>query len=258
MISARTAPPRKTMCFRRGGSSIRILKFCIARTQGSVAFQCEIERGDLPGVDLRRRLAPASGRAASSPFLAVMGDRGTCLIRRKVRCVCIARFGCRPLLLGWFGIEVLAEEGLRWRTDVVRTGQLTCHAGLLHIDEVRLHHAFRSLISLRANFNHTPVRQLSRLINTARHSTPRDLQYNSPRAPSSPRTTSYPDPNHNYAPISPVLTPSPQNPPHITKLLLDLPDRLEIRRPFKRVPTHQEQLDQVPGDVSARHIQSAR
>lgn len=27
MMSARTAPPRKTMCFRRGGSSMRILKF---------------------------------------------------------------------------------------------------------------------------------------------------------------------------------------------------------------------------------------
>ena len=27
MISARTAPPRKTMCFLRGGSSIRILNF---------------------------------------------------------------------------------------------------------------------------------------------------------------------------------------------------------------------------------------
>ena len=28
MMSASTAPPRKTMCFRRGGSSIRILNFC--------------------------------------------------------------------------------------------------------------------------------------------------------------------------------------------------------------------------------------
>ena len=27
MISAKTAPPRNTMCFRRGGSSMRILKF---------------------------------------------------------------------------------------------------------------------------------------------------------------------------------------------------------------------------------------
>jgi len=27
MISARTAPPRNTMCFRRGGSSMRILNF---------------------------------------------------------------------------------------------------------------------------------------------------------------------------------------------------------------------------------------
>ena len=28
MMSARTEPPRKTMCLRRGGSSIRILNFC--------------------------------------------------------------------------------------------------------------------------------------------------------------------------------------------------------------------------------------
>jgi hypothetical protein len=27
MMSAKTAPPRKTMCFRRGGSSMRILNF---------------------------------------------------------------------------------------------------------------------------------------------------------------------------------------------------------------------------------------
>ena len=32
MISARTAPPRNTICFRRGGSSILILNFCIFNT----------------------------------------------------------------------------------------------------------------------------------------------------------------------------------------------------------------------------------
>jgi hypothetical protein len=32
MMSANTAPPKKTMCFRRGGSSILILNFCIKDT----------------------------------------------------------------------------------------------------------------------------------------------------------------------------------------------------------------------------------
>ena len=43
--------------------------------------------------------------------------------------------------------------------------------------------------------------------------------------------------------------------PHVAQLLLDLPDRFEIRRPLERVSAHQEQLDQVPRDVPSGHIE---
>lgn len=43
---------------------------------------------------------------------------------------------------------------------------------------------------------------------------------------------------------------------HVAELLLDLPHRLEVRRPVQRVSPSQQQRDQVAGDVSPGHVES--
>lgn len=40
MMLASTAPPMNTMCLRRGGSSIRILNFCVGRENSSEETAC--------------------------------------------------------------------------------------------------------------------------------------------------------------------------------------------------------------------------
>ena len=46
--------------------------------------------------------------------------------------------------------------------------------------------------------------------------------------------------------------------PDVAKLFLDLPDGLEIGRAVKRVPAHEQKLDQVPRDVAPGDIEPPR
>lgn len=60
MMSASTAPPRNTMCFRLGGSSIRILNFCDTRGRDIDTIKVH----DTAGCSLNERLH-VDGRPAS-------------------------------------------------------------------------------------------------------------------------------------------------------------------------------------------------
>ncbi len=116
MISASTAPPRKTMCFRRGGSSIRILKFCgkadVSIPLDTLAAPAKLEQEymDKPSTEMCLHPKPLSNTTASSPFLVSRASRDTWMTRQKGRCACTARIGCLLLLAELSGKGVLRGQ----------------------------------------------------------------------------------------------------------------------------------------------------
>ena len=108
IMSAKTAPPRKTICFRRGGSSIRILKFCIPdklpdeRSRGLAKKEL-----DTPLTETYLQQGPLSSRAASFPFRVARASRGTSKSRQTIRYACKALNECRPPPVVSSGIAAL-------------------------------------------------------------------------------------------------------------------------------------------------------
>jgi hypothetical protein len=134
MMSASTAPPRNTACFRRGGSSIRILNFCACRQRALRAYAHTTHV---------QALWVAVEDASEVQLLHLLLEP-----RREAR-VHAAPAGEDDVLIE-LGADVdgggldRLEEHLRY-------------ARLLDVDEVRLEHALRRLITLRTDLDRAPV-----------------------------------------------------------------------------------------------------
>lgn len=122
MISAKTAPPKKTICLRRGGSSIRILNFCRQKTthtpnQSRMAIPEEgwvQDRDQTLKEEMRWRryrvywrwvfqdLIRALGwdRAVSFPFQVDWADQDTYSSHPKGQCVYRVPIGCQRVRFG--------------------------------------------------------------------------------------------------------------------------------------------------------------
>ena len=75
MISANTAPPKNTMCFRRGGSSILILNFCKGFIQASHSESKTRRRQRKP--TFKRVGSPFSTRVRYSCFISFSRREGS-------------------------------------------------------------------------------------------------------------------------------------------------------------------------------------
>jgi len=91
MISASTAPPKKTMCLRRGGSSIRILKFYSRKKKGN-------DKGNAsPSISMSARYSISLGeQLVQRPFKhRLTRKRSTSPLRTSVKYNCLTSFSRR-------------------------------------------------------------------------------------------------------------------------------------------------------------------
>lgn len=115
-MSAKTAPPRKTICFRRGGSSILILNFCL----GNNPISCQVEwENGLDEHTLSRDGSPFSTLVRYSCFISFSSRLGRpgYILDPPERTICLyssERTSTAAVWIVWKSISNHTSKRLVW------------------------------------------------------------------------------------------------------------------------------------------------